>query len=163
MRRFSLLAIALLATLTLAACSTGDEKPPTTTPRPTASPVPGSGYTQVAVNAPFTLKVGGYAELAGAQVLIAFNEVVNDSRCPVDVTCIRAGEATVVLSISSSNPAIKAPVVLLKLVVGGEHPAAAAGSAYGYSFTALELKPAPRSTQPIAQGDYVATLAAKAN
>jgi hypothetical protein len=98
------------------------------------------------------MRPGKTAFIPEAHILIFFAQVTNDSRCPVDLTCIRAGDATVEISVSSSVPGVLAPTALLKLVVGGENPSAATGQAYGHSITALDLKPAPRSTQPIAQG-----------
>ncbi len=152
-------AIAILAaTAVMTACSADDEP----TPRPRATPtLPGPSPTYVAAGRQFTLQQGRSVEIAAAHIRVSFDQIVNDSRCPVDVTCIRAGDATVALNVSSSIPGVLAPVVQLRLVVGSESSAAATGHAYGYRITALDLKPAPRSTQPIAQSDYVVTLVAR--
>lgn len=53
----------------------------------------------------FPLRVGqtaGVQNVTGEIYLINFANVTADSRCPVDVTCVEAGSATVVLSIQTS-------------------------------------------------------------
>jgi hypothetical protein len=39
--------------------------------------------------------VGDTVEVEGAELAMTFSEVASDSRCPKDVTCVRAGEAIV--------------------------------------------------------------------
>jgi hypothetical protein len=46
-----------------------------------------------------TLKVGEAAQLAGGVLTLTFDEVTGDSRCPKDVDCVWAGEATVVFKV----------------------------------------------------------------
>jgi hypothetical protein len=51
----------------------------------------------------FTLAPGQAATLKTADTRITFNEVREDSRCPVDVTCVWAGDAKVDVTIARSG------------------------------------------------------------
>jgi hypothetical protein len=53
--------------------------------------------------ASFTLAPGQAATVKGTNTRITFNRVREDSRCPVDVTCIWAGEAKIEIVISRSG------------------------------------------------------------
>ncbi len=55
------------------------------------------------------LEAGGEAHLPGRGLRIRLVAVESDSRCPVDVTCVRAGDAAVRLQIRGS---IEAPLRL---------------------------------------------------
>ncbi len=52
----------------------------------------------------FALRVGETAGVATSQafVLVRFNGVIQDSRCPLDVECITAGSATTLLSVQTA-------------------------------------------------------------
>jgi hypothetical protein len=52
----------------------------------------------------FPLRVGETAGVVTSQAidLVRFNGVIQDSRCPVDVQCITAGSATVLLSVQTA-------------------------------------------------------------
>jgi hypothetical protein len=52
----------------------------------------------------FALRVGETAGVVTSQaiVLVRFNGVIQDSRCPVDVQCITAGSATSLLSVQTA-------------------------------------------------------------
>jgi hypothetical protein len=85
-------AAALLFVLILAACTTqsGPQLP----------------EADVFVNAgqQFALRVGQTAGVGTSQAiaLVRFNGVIQDSRCPVDVECVTAGSATVLLSVQTA-------------------------------------------------------------
>jgi hypothetical protein len=51
----------------------------------------------------FSLPVGKTAVINGSGTRIRFDEVRNDSRCPADVTCVWAGDAEVVVTISRNG------------------------------------------------------------
>ena len=42
----------------------------------------------------FTIGVGDSAQIAGEDMTVTFNEVLGDSRCPQDVTCVWEGVAS---------------------------------------------------------------------
>jgi hypothetical protein len=52
----------------------------------------------------FALRVGETAGVVTSQAidLVRFNGVVQDNRCPVDVECVTAGSATVLLSVQTA-------------------------------------------------------------
>jgi hypothetical protein len=47
--------------------------------------------------------VGETVVVEGAELAMTFTEVVNDSRCPKDVICVRAGEAIVHFMVESAG------------------------------------------------------------
>jgi len=53
----------------------------------------------------FTLAPGQTATVKGTDARITFNKVGEDSRCPVDVTCVWAGDAKVEIVISRGGAA----------------------------------------------------------
>lgn len=93
-----------------------------------------------------TLAVGGQAEVAPG-IVLRLESVVADSRCPVDVTCVWAGEIRLALSVES--PQSEAPREHFQLSTN-----APAASTRGLRFELLGATPAPRSTTKIAAGDY---------
>src|SRR5712671_4055395 len=48
----------------------------------------------------FSLPLGKSAAVSGTGARITFRRVTEDSRCPVDVTCIWAGDAKIELAVS---------------------------------------------------------------
>src|SRR5688572_21066014 len=61
----------------------------------------GDGVTSPApaLNEEFTLSPGQTTSVEGTNVRLTFERVSEDSRCPVDVTCIWEGDAVVVLKV----------------------------------------------------------------
>ncbi|OGO06412.1 MAG: hypothetical protein A2Y92_02645 [Chloroflexi bacterium RBG_13_57_8] len=56
-----------------------------------------------AIGEKFMLSIGQSASIKGENLVVRFVEVVGDSRCPQDVTCIWAGEATSLIEITFSG------------------------------------------------------------
>jgi|KBSSwiStaDraftv2_1062776.scaffolds.fasta_scaffold91419_2 hypothetical protein len=54
-----------------------------------------STLTAVPAGSEFELSPGATVELAGTGVVLTMLDVANDSRCPIDVVCITAGDAEV--------------------------------------------------------------------
>lgn len=56
---------------------------------------------EAVLNAPqeVTLQFGAEVSVGGSVLMVSFARVVEDSRCPVDVTCVWAGNATVEVGI----------------------------------------------------------------
>lgn len=85
---------------------------------------------------------------------LEFLRKLSESRCPSDVECVRAGEATILVRFqpSSQSPA------LLSLMT----PAGASGSTVvdtlGYRLSLEELRPYPSSDNPQPLGPSVATI-----
>jgi hypothetical protein len=82
---------------------------------------------------------------------LTFDRVRADSRCPLDVICIQAGEAIVVLTLSQSAAAPAERELRTT-------PAFSDASYLSYVIKLVALAPYPRSTQQIRPEDYVATL-----
>ena|SRR5688572_19623922 len=60
--------------------------------------------------ASFTLAPGQTATVRGTATRITFKSVREDSRCPIDVTCVWAGDAKIEIAIDPNGPA--APRIL---------------------------------------------------
>lgn len=124
--------------LFLAACASGGNGPSMPTP---------------AVNEEFTLAPGQTAGVSGTSIRLTFERVSEDSRCPVDVTCIWEGDAVVVLKVK-----IEADEVTREVHTQGGEPRSRRAPAGEYVVTLVRLDPAPRSTAAIEPSAYRATL-----
>ena len=78
----------------IAACAIGAALSGCAAMEPTVAAEPGVA---------FSLPVGKTAVINGNGTRIRFDEVRNDSRCPADVTCVWAGDAEVVVTISRNG------------------------------------------------------------
>jgi len=61
-----------------------------------------TNYDEVELGKEFEIKVGDSAIITQYGVVIKFKTVEEDSRCPIDVLCVWAGNATVVLELKNS-------------------------------------------------------------
>ena len=106
------------------------------------------------VGKPLELKVGATATLAhGAR--LRFDEVRADSRCPIDANCIRAGDATVAISVARSGSAFETREL--------RTDAPASQISYGnYVIRLTQLQPYPRSDRAATPSDYGATFIVEA-
>lgn len=109
--------------------------------------------TQVQPNTQFDLSPGQEARIQGTAVTVRFSRVSDDSRCPVDVQCVWAGNAVVHLSLTSTQSGSVESALNTTL----DPKAVSFG---GLSIRLVGLRPAPRSGSRIADADYVATLEA---
>lgn len=88
--------LALLLTLATAACSANSTAPQGPDLQ-TADPV------VVQAGETLVLHVGEVGSIAGTTIRIGFAGVLNDSRCPVDVTCVWEGNAEVRLGFAEAG------------------------------------------------------------
>ncbi|MBR8833728.1 MAG: hypothetical protein DSM106950_06730 [Stigonema ocellatum SAG 48.90 = DSM 106950] len=102
----------------------------------------------------FKLKYGQIALISSEKLRIKFLNVTNDSRCPIDVQCIQAGQVTIELEIFKNNRSIGT----LSLTSNAGREDLAIGYVDGYSIKLVRVDPLPRTTKPIDISDYVATL-----
>lgn len=110
--------------------------------------------SQLPPGQPFELRPGASAILRDG-LKVAFDSVSADSRCPMDVMCVWAGDAVVRVRL--------APPV-------GSHvdrelhtqPDRSEASYLAYVIKLVSLAPYPRSDRRIAPNDYVATLTVEA-
>lgn len=110
--------------------------------------------TAVRLDQDFELKVGETVSLPGNSARLTFQTVTGDSRCPVDVVCVWAGSAPVVLRLQRATTDTVATVD----AVQGKHELVAGG----YRIEVRELKPEARAGQPIPAGGYTVVLRASA-
>lgn len=89
--------------------------------------------------------VGDTKEAAG--LFVTLNAVVEDSRCPTDVTCVWAGRTTVNVTLESGEKTTT-------LELSSEEPVVFAG----YEVSILSVSPEPISTVQIQESDYAVTL-----
>ena len=99
----------------------------------------------------FTLGVGQTAVVGDTGLRLFLQGVSEDSRCPVDVTCVWEGDAKV-----SIDVAAPAPRAAYDLHTSGRFDREVKHGAYRITLVALD--PAPRSTVPPSSRDYRATL-----
>ena len=102
---------------------------------------------------PFSLHIGETATVAGEGLSVALRGVPGDSRCPLNVTCIWAGDATIQLRLRKEGSA-EAEIELHT----NEGPTEAPYQ--GYTIALRKLEPYPRDGVAITPGDYVVTLLA---
>lgn len=129
-------AAALLLVLGAAACSAGSELTP----------------VDAALDRPFEVRVGQAAVLPAEGLSIVFQQVRNDSRCPVDVQCVWEGDAELVLEVQAS-PSDREQLSL--------HTSSQFGTSVdfgAYRILYRELQPGTRAGESPDPNAYVATL-----
>jgi hypothetical protein len=112
---------------------------------------PSAGGAPVEFNQDFTLKHGESADVGVEKVRVAFERLTGDSRCPRDVQCIQAGEASLVASVIP--PGGGKAQVELKTTPGQTEAAAGA-----YTLKLTRLEPVPLSTRRTRPDEYRATF-----
>jgi hypothetical protein len=100
-----------------------------------------------------TVRVDQEKVVPRTQIKVKFVELVEDSRCPVDVRCIWAGNARVKLRFSKGSDV---ETVALNTIVKPQ-----TFEFGGYSFTLSGVAPRPRTNVRISRLGYVAALSAK--
>jgi hypothetical protein len=58
---------------------------------------------EVSLDQEFTLSVGKSSAIAGENITIKFVEVTSDSRCPLNATCVWAGEVSCLVEVTKNN------------------------------------------------------------
>jgi hypothetical protein len=109
--------------------------------------------SQVPVGRPFELRAAASATLDDG-LTVTFQGVRSDSRCPMDVVCISAGDATVIVRLASRDGG----QAERELHTNPGTTGAANISYLSYGITLVGLAPSPRSDRPLRPEDYVATL-----
>lgn len=101
--------------------------------------------------APFSVAVGTTVHVLGTDLTIELARVTQDSRCPVEVNCVSAGDAAVVLFVRDRRAEARDVTLHTRLtpreVVAGT-----------WRVHLVDLAPQPSLERPLAQKDYVATL-----
>lgn len=103
----------------------------------------------------FDIRVGRVVTLDGGRLRVRFTRVASDSRCPVDVDCIWAGNAEVLIEVGERGWKGKRTLTLNTSGITDKPREARYGR---YTLKLVGLAPPPRSTRKIAAGRYTATL-----
>ncbi|MBM3940299.1 MAG: VTT domain-containing protein [SAR202 cluster bacterium] len=115
---------------------------------------PASPSGRVPFNVAAVLGVGESAMIEDG-FTISFVGVVQDSRCPSDVVCVRAGDATARVRWGTAEgrdgPAGEVDILLGVDGLGSAH-------VDGHLIGERELRPYPKASQPTRPGDYTATF-----
>jgi hypothetical protein len=106
---------------------------------------PAAHAATVRPGVPFGMRVGDEVTIADTGIIVRFNEVTEDSRCPIDAICVWAG----VLRISLTVSAGVRDTHDIEIDTMGTVAVAS-----GYSFTLVVAKPSRRADVPVEPGDY---------
>ena len=90
-------------------------------------------------------------QVAGTQTTLILESVTDDSRCPVDVTCVRAGSVTATFNLWDGKQALRDEVVLR-----GVEPARVVLG--GFELTLVAIEPEPHSGREVKPFDYRAQV-----
>jgi hypothetical protein len=127
----------------LLAAVTGCGNPTSSDPTPESALLPASRE--------IVLHYGDDVRLEGSVLRIGFGEILEDSRCPVDVVCVWEGNGKVVIGIAAGM----GPTHALTLNTSLE-PKSVVWS--GIRVTLLELNPVPHAGKRIPPEDYSVRL-----
>ncbi|BBD68440.1 hypothetical protein NIES4072_42470 [Nostoc commune NIES-4072] len=105
------------------------------------------------LNSQFYLKYGKTAYLPSENLEIKFSKVIEDSRCPTNVTCIWQGQVIIELDIMKNGKQVS---TLTLTLIPGRDPLPIQFS-NKYSVTLIAVSPYP-SGQAIALKDYIVKI-----
>lgn len=110
---------------------------------------------EASLNHEFHVTFGQEIEIREEQVTVTFASLLNDSRCPADVTCVWEGDAEILIQMRQAG----AEVTELKLHTNQRFTQAEKYRQYVIQLVALH--PYPRTDRKGQPSDYVATLLVK--
>ena len=96
----------------------------------------------------FSLRIGQTASIAGENLEIRFDEVVEDSRCPKNVTCIWAGRVSCIVQLTDSDSSYKMVLTESGLT---DHYAKETYKEYQLAF---RVEPYPEEAKKIPRDEY---------
>jgi len=108
----------------------------------------------VKLDSQFQLKVNQVAYIQSENIKIKFLDVIQDSRCPSDVVCVRAGEVAILANIIKNNKNLGD----FMLIISPGNEDLTSEIFDGYSVRLIRVDPYPKSTQKIELSDYITTL-----
>jgi hypothetical protein len=117
------------------------ERVPAEAEQGTSEPTPLASEAPLPLGEPFTLQEGETAAIAGS-LGVTFESVVGDSRCPVDVDCVWAGNAEIVLEVAKDGEE-PASIHLNTLRDRGTE-----ARYLEYTIELVDLEPKPRTDAP---------------
>lgn len=116
--------------------------------------------SQVAVlDEPFRLKFGQNKILHSENLIIGFNELVTDSRCPIGVVCVSGGHADIAVTLAVPG----ADSTKFNLIIGpeltkGNSKVHSSIDRLGLTVTLMQLDPYPESDKSHRASEYDALL-----
>jgi hypothetical protein len=99
----------------------------------------------------FELKINQEAAIEGEGLAVVFESVVEDGRCPEDVTCVWSGNAKIKVRLSKQKQTPGA--INLNTDVKPK-----SSSYLNYEIRLVALKPLPKKDKPVQTNEYKATL-----
>jgi hypothetical protein len=115
----------------------------------------GEGIVKASINKEFSLATGQTAALKEEQLVVRFDEIQEDSRCPRGATCIWQGRVTAVLNVSDSSDSTK--IVLTEPGLSDQYGRI---TYKNYEFIS-HVQPYPELGKKITSGDYRLLLTIK--
>ncbi len=112
-----------------------------------------SEAVQAKLDTPITLTFNRIASVEDEKILIEFADLTEDSRCPVNVTCVWEGQVTVALNISIDDTASGS----ISLTSRAGHEELALADINGYSIRLAKVEP-PKTQDEIDFSEYIITL-----
>jgi len=103
---------------------------------------------------PFGLRIGGEAIIGNAGLLVRFDRVTADSRCPADVMCVWAGVFGMALVVTRLDEAVPVETEIALDTMDWEAEAA------GLRFTLLDVKPPRYAAGPQDETPYAVLIRA---
>lgn len=98
-----------------------------------------------------SIPVGKSVSVKGTGLVVRFERVLNDSRCPSDAQCVTAGDATVLVTAATGGAAARRYEL--------HTDEGARDAVHGqFRLTMIGLKPVPSATRPVRASDYVLAL-----
>jgi hypothetical protein len=99
----------------------------------------------------FDLKINQEAMIEGEGLAVVFESVLEDGRCPEDVTCVWSGNAKIKVRLSKQKQTPGA--INLNTDVKPK-----SSSYLYYEIRLVALKPLPKKDKPVQKNEYKATL-----
>ncbi len=112
-----------------------------------------SQAVQAKLDTPIALAFSKIASVEDEKILVEFADLTEDSRCPVNVTCVWEGQVTVALNISIDGTELGS----LNLTSRAGHEKLAHADINGYSIRLAKVKP-PKTQDEIELSEYIITL-----
>jgi hypothetical protein len=126
---------------------------PTIAPPPTLAPTSEPSF---ALEAPFALNGGAQMQLADGALTLHFTELLEDSRCPLDVDCFWSGQARFLIEASAPG---QPPLALEFNTNPAPDQTVDSLPAYGYTVQLIQLDPYPeKAAETIPFANYQAQL-----
>jgi hypothetical protein len=125
---------------------------------------PANPLIETPVNREFTLARDQSAAIKGTNLILTFNSVLSDDRCPIDVECVASGPVTISLS-AQEEGAVPSGITLEAFTdqegrsPGGEFDGIQDSAEIGdYTVRLVGVLPYPRNLSGIKASDYQVTL-----